>query len=549
VELRNRIFVPAHSTNFGSSEHHHPTPRHVNYHRERARGGVSLIITEGIRFFPPTWRKGRMGIFSDSDIDAFGDLVDAVHGEGTALFAQMNEPGRHMRLDRMAPVSSAGAPWMVGGPVPHAMTQEEIRVLVDAYGEGGSRIRRAGFDGLEVHFGHGHLLNQFLSPATNNRTDQFGGSEENRLRVPRACLEAVLDAVDCPVGLRITGDEFLEDGLGPQDMLRIIGGLLEEYPIAFVHVSHSFYSGEYSLATQVADMTFGPGPFLHLPRAFKEQFPETPVLAVCRIDDVPMAEELLKSGGADMAGMARAHITDPHLVRKAGLGVFEETRHCIACNQGCIGRSEFGWAISCVVNPEVGLEGQFNQLREAGPDESQRVLVIGGGPSGLEAAVSARRRGHDVTLVDAADRLGGQIRYASSLRGRDRIDLLVDELERDARREGVHIETGRRISADEVAKGDWDAVIVATGSRPRLPVYEGVDTVRSVWDAITDPASLGGHVVIVDYDGGWSGAGLAEDLAARDGVAVTIVTPSGGIGFNITVYSRTALYRRLERST
>ncbi len=282
VELRNRVFVPGHTTNFGHANT--PTDRHAAYHAERAKGGVGLIITEAIRVHPTSaGRHISLGSFRDDQIPAYAGIADAVHEHGARLFAQIMHAGRQANGDatRTAAWSASPVRWASGAHVPHAMGRDDIAVVTKAFGDAARRMRTAGYDGLEVHAGHGHLLQQFLSPHTNLRDDAYGGSLDNRLRLTREVLQAVFgESRNLPVGLRVSADEFLPGGLDPKAVVEIVALLRAEFPLAFVHVSHSAYQGTYSLATQIADMSFGHAPFRHHAALFTREFPDLPVLAV-----------------------------------------------------------------------------------------------------------------------------------------------------------------------------------------------------------------------------------------------------------------------------
>jgi 2,4-dienoyl-CoA reductase-like NADH-dependent reductase (Old Yellow Enzyme family)/thioredoxin reductase len=553
LRLRNRVFVPGHTTNFGHGNT--PTARTAAYLAARARGGVGMVITEAVRVHPTSaGRSISLGSFDDASIPAYAAVTEAVHAEGAVIVAQIMHAGRQASGDatRTAAWSASALPWAAGSHIPHAMGRADIATVVAAFGAAARRMRSAGFDGLEVHLGHGHLLQQFLSPVTNQRTDGYGGDLDGRLRLTREVLTAVQGAVPAmPVGLRISADEFLPGGLTPSDMVEIVALLAAEFPLLYVHVSHSAYHGSWSLSTQMADMSFGHAPFRHHAAIFRKALPGLPVLAVCRLDSLPEAAELVAAGEADLVGLARPHITDPDLVRKTLEGRAHEIRSCLACNQACIARVEQSLPISCVVNPEVGVEREWAGAWDATAEAAgRRVLVVGGGPAGLEAALSAHRAGHTVTLLERSPELGGTVALAARVPGRERLGLLATELIRDVHAAGIDVQTGTVADAAAIADGAWDDVVVATGARrvPRdlgtgVPVIDAASAVGRVAVGTTDPAT--GTVVVLDDEGFWTAASLAEALA-RQGCRVHLVSPTPSLAARITTYSKLALVPRLR---
>lgn len=555
ARLRNRVFVAPHTTNFGQPGENLVTDRHLAYHRARARGGAGLIITEGIRVHPTSLRRLGLQAYDDDALPGLTSLVDTVHAEGAAVFAQILHTGRHSGDDHFGSFGPDSTPWSTGAPVPHAMNGHDIRTVVTGFGDAARRVVAAGFDGMEVHLGHGHLLNQFLSAVTNTRFDEYGGSVENRLRLARQCVAAVRDAVAgrAAVGLRLTADEFLEGGLTPDDVVAMVRTLLEDGPIDFLHVSHSAYIGAPSLSTQMADMSWGTAPFRHLPARFAREFPEIPVLAICRIDDLATGQDILDAGDAAMVGFARAHIADPVLSSRPGgpaAGLAPDVRgararSCIACNQGCNANLEAVVPITCTVNPAVGREREWDAA-SAADASSLRILVVGAGPAGLEAAITAAGRGHTVRLIDERDAVGGGIRDLLLDEGRARFGLLLSELEAELRTTDVDLVLGRAADAAGIMAWAPDLVILATGATPsdatRL-VLEGTPVWDSI-DVLRDPARAGTRCVIFDETGTWEASGLVEQLAAHGG-DVHLVSPTASYAGRITVYSRLALGARL----
>lgn len=551
VPLRNRVFVPGHTTNFG--DRNVPTRRNADYLAERARGGAGLVITEAIRVHPSSaGRHQSLGSFSDDSVPAYARLVDAVHEGGAKVFAQVMHLGRQAAGDatRTAAWGASPVPWARGAVPPHAIDAREIATLVRAFGDAARRMQQAGFDGLEVHAGHGHLVQQFLSPATNHRTDAYGGSLANRLRLLRQVLESVQEASDLPVGLRVSVAEFIPGGLEPDDTVELLAALLPDVDLTYLHASHSAYQSGYALSTQMADMHFEQTPFVEHASLLRKHFPDVPVLAVCRVDTIERAAELVDDGVADLVGLARPHIADPHLVNKA-LGLDPApVVSCLACNQACIGRVELNLPISCVVNPEVGEERAWREVALLPTRRRARVLVAGGGPAGMKAALAASGAGHEVVLAEASERLGGQVLLAAAVGGRDRLRLSVDELARDLAASPVEVRMDHRVDPAAVDAEGFDHVVVATGSVPTHRSWAGavpvVDVHEAVRRAVTGRLPRSGRAVVVDGEGTWAAASVAEHLA-RGGLRTEVVSPTPTLFARITTYTKANLLDRLGR--
>lgn len=545
LTLRNRIVMPAHTTNFAVNGVF--SPRHIAYHRARAAGGVGMIITEGMRVHPTSLaRSNTVSAFDDAVIPSLAELVEVVHGLGALLAGQLLHVGRQSGGHHMLTPAWAASPipWSSTAAVPHEMMTEEIAELVAAFGAAARRVAAAGADAVELHLGHGHLLQQFLSPATNTRTDGYGGSFANRLRLTQEVFDAV-EAVlppEMPVILRISADEFIEGGLVLEDTLAAVDLLLKEHQIDVLHVSHSAYVGSASIATQMADMSFPPLPFRHLPRAFKREFPQLSILAVGRVDNLENARSLIEEGDADLVALARPHIANPDLAALPLLDDAPPARDCIACNQGCAARLEAGLPISCVVNPEVGMEREWDALRAASREgERRRVLVVGGGPAGLEAAIAAASVGHATTLVEAEPELGGALRLAAQLPMRGEFRRFISEAEALARHVGVDVQLGVRADDALLAEG-WDSVVLATGG---VEVPETRFPALPLATALAEPDSTGGHVVVVDEDGTTTALAVADLLLTR-GCRVTLLTDRPSMSWRVPVYSRPALWEKLS---
>jgi len=551
LTLRNRLFVPAHTTNFG--ERHMPTERHVAYHRARARGGAALIIFESIRVARESLgRPQGVGGYDRATIPVFARITEAVHTEGAKLLGQVIHLGRQIEGDFERTVSFGPSPvrWSPLAAVPHAMTEDDMAAVIEAHVLTARNVIEAGMDGFEVHLGHGHLLQQFLSPSSNTRTDDYGGSEDNRLRFPLAVLKAVRAAVGPQVtmGIRFSGSEFIDGGLDLPDALSMLPKICAAVPLDFVNVSHSAYHMSHSLATQFADMHVDPAPFRVLSREIRRTLlaagHAVPVLAAGKYRSVADAEQALGEGTADMVGLARGHIADPELVAKSFAGREDEVRACIGCNQGCAALLEKNLAITCMVNPAAGRESEWAQ-QPTPATVRRRVVVIGAGPGGLEAAATAAECGHQVTLLERDPEVGGQLRWVRHMPARsDLLGLLTQQLAR-IERAGVDLRLGVAADAAMVAALAPDVVLLATGSvvqRYPLPLGGSAITVE---EALAHPESLGQRLAFHDLTGEFAALGAIEHFADR-GLSVTVFTPVAGFAWRTTIYSNLATRKRLR---
>ena len=488
VTVRNRIFLPAHTTNFGVD--FLPTERHVAYLRERAKS-VGLVIVEPLRVHRTS--LGRSGGLSGSDrraLDGLKRIVAAVRDEGARIFVQITHAGRHgpNDTDGLPAWGPSAIPWVAGGEIPHAMSRAEMIAVRDAYVETAELAAEAGFEGMEVHIGHGHLLHQFLSPSANQRDDDYGGSLDNRLRFPLEVLGAVTRAMDgvLPVGIRTSVDDVQAGALGPEDQRAITARAVQVPGVAFVNASVAAYQWP-SIGHHVADMAHPPHPFRDLTEALRPVIGALPLLTANRYRTLAEAEDTLARGQIDMVGMNRAHMADPALMQKSLAGREDEVRPCVAHNF-CIGQVGAHRPISCMMNPVVGREEHWSET-PAPSAAPKRVLVVGGGPAGMEAARLAALAGHAVTLRERAEALGGVLGIAGTGAGRGDLLRMRDWLTGALDRAGVRVVTGQEVTLRSIEADAPERIILATGATRTARAAFGLE-VRTVEQALV----LGGDL-------------------------------------------------------
>lgn len=551
VTVRNRILSSGHDTVLVRDGA--VTEDLIAYHEARARGGAGLIVLQ-VSGVHETARYTTHVLMATDDacVPGYARLAQAVHRHGAKVFGQLFHPGREIleSPDGTAPVAWApsATPSERFHVMPRAMTEAEIHEVLDGYGEAARRLREAGLDGVEIVASHGYLPAQFLNPEVNVRTDDWGGDRQRRLRFLRAALESARKAAgdDFVVGLRISGDELSHDGLSGELVLATVAELDAAGLLDYVSVcagSSSTLSGAQHIVPPMVQPAGYVAPLAARVRAVVG----VPVMVAGRINQPQEAEQIVAGGQADACAMTRALICDPELPAKAEDGRAEEIRACIGCNQACIGHFQLGHPISCIQHPETGRERRFGALPVI--TRRKKVLVVGGGPAGLKAAAVAAQRGHDVELHEAARRLGGQVLLAQLLPGRAEFGGAVTNLEGEARRAGARILLGSRVDAAALSAVSPDAVVLATGARPRRPRLELVDdpVVLDAWTVIRGGEVPRGRIVVADWRGDWIGLGVALQLAGQ-GRKVTLCVTGFAAGEHLQQYVRTAMLAQAARA-
>jgi len=520
LELNNRAVMPAMGTGYGALDGT-ATDRLTAYLQRRARGGVGLIITEVCAVDPrgkgfPT----EIGAWNDDQVPGLERLANAIHGEGGRLALQLHHAGRET-LEVFAGATPE-APSSIPSPTMlqpcEEMSLERIAQVVAAYASAARRARDAGLDAVEIHGAHGYLVGQFLSPFSNQREDEYGGSDANRALFAIQVLEAVRREVghDFPVLIRVSADELVRGGYD-LSFMEWLAPLLAAAGADAIHASVGIYSTPGNLTIPSMDTEAG----FNLPRARAiKQVAGVPVIGVGRITDPRLADEAIGRGDADLISFARQHLTDPDFLAKAQRGDFDDIRWCLGCNQGCIERLSFELKpITCTINPGCGREYEGSPPAASEP---RRVWVVGAGPAGLSAAMAAREKGHEVEVFEREREPGGQLRSASRPPHKQALADWTAWAVRQLETSGVELHLDREVKEPMLKEGKPDVLVLASGALPAVPPIPGIrgDNVFDARDVLLGKVRLEDKAVVLGA--GYVGLETADFLIAR-GVEVTVL--------------------------
>ena len=509
ITLKNRLIMSAMDLGFTSDGT--INDRIINFYRERAKGGVGLIVVGGC--YPEingkVW-KSIIGLDKDELIPGLKRLTDAIHRHDVRVAAQLLHAGRSASsfFTKMQPVAPSAVAYRSIKQEPRALTIPEIKTVINNYVSATLRAKKAGFDAVELHGGMGYLINQFLSKATNKRNDEYGGSLENRVRFAQEMILAIKETVgkDYPIIFRMSGDDLVEEGLKIEESVEIARILQQAGADAF-NVSPGWHESK----TPIMLMSIPRMAYAYLSAKIKSQL-TVPVIASVRINDLKLAEEILDNEQADMVSIGRPLIVDPELPNKYKNGQFNDIRTCIACNQGCFDSLLNFKPVSCTYNAMVGHEGEYKITKAGKP---KKVVVVGGGPGGMEAARVLALKGHNVTLYEKNNQLGGQLRYAYIPPGREEIQNIISYLERQISKLKVTIKMGKEADLQTLEEEHPDVIIVATGGRPIMLNLRGIkgENVSIASSVLEGKITTGRDVVIIG--GGTIGCEVALYVAKQ----------------------------------
>ena len=533
--LKHRINFGAHTANM--SEGGLPAERHLGYYSERARGGAAMIVVEPVPVHQTAvLTRGNFRPGDDAVIPHFRKITDACHDFGTVMINQLYHVGQHGDSDNSFEPnwSPSGLPSYHDSDGSHAMSEAEIEEIIEAFGQAARRAKEAEFDGIELFAAYHALIDQFWTPWSNRRDDKWGGSLENRTRFSREIIARIrqLAGEDFIIGMAVNMDPEAEVSLAMESLQEIIAYHDERQLVDYVTCGTGSYFDFYKLMpTYFYAEKLGPD----FAEGLKAVVKHARVQAESHIRTPENADYVIAAGQADMVSIVRGQIADPHLANKAREGRPEDVRPCLSCNQMCWGRRSRDYWISCVVNPSAGREFEWGGDRFTPAEQPRRVLVVGGGPAGLEAARVAAERGHQVTLAEASNQLGGQFRLAGMLPRRGQILDLIDWYSRQLERLQVVVKYDTPMEAAEIEAFGADVVILATGSlpsetgfqrnMPQFDVLPGLERghTHSIEDVVSRAGRPGKRVLLLDDGGNWRGSGTALHLAEQ-GHDVTLVT-------------------------
>lgn len=541
--VKNRCAVSAMVTNYCTSDGK-ATERYVAYHEAKAKGGFGLIITEDY-VVEPTGRgfSNVAGLWCDEQIESHSELPKRVHQYGTMILAQIYHCGRQTSEGVIGckPYAPTAIPCPFSPDMPIELTVEKIEEFIEDFGDCALRAKKCGFDGVEIHGGHGYLIAQFMSSYSNKRTDQYGGDLENRLRFPVEIIKNIRKKCgdDFIIGFRISADEFIEGGRTLEDT-KVIVPILEQAGIDIVHVSAGCYA---SCDTIVPPSYVKHAWIVDFAKEVKE-ICNIPVITVGRVNDPRIADSVIRAGKADFVAMGRASLVDPEMPNKAKEGRFEDIRHCIGCNYGCLGILFADKPIKCVLNPTLGNETTCEIQKTESP---KKVAIIGAGPAGLEAAIVAATAGHNVTVYEKSKYAGGQFRLAAIPPCKGEIVDFINWQVTQLKKLGVEIKYETTVTVDLMKENPADTIIVATGAIPAIPPIKGSDLPHVVTanDVLSGKKNVGYNIVVIG--GGQVGAETANHLSVQL-KNVTLVEMLADIATDEAIAPKWHLMRSLEKN-
>jgi len=544
MEVMNRLVMPPMGINFGVDDQGYVTDQLTEYFVKRAEGGTGLLIVGGAACHPSGLDLPRLPrIWDDKHIPGFKKMTDAVHKYDVKFGIQLLHGGRQVAGEVKVAPSPLPAQGVVKG-IPKELTIKEIEEIVSSFGDAARRSEEAGFDFVEIHGAHGYLVTQFLGLNSNKRNDIYGGSFDNRIRFLLEVFSNIKKKTskDFPVGIRINGDDYIKNGNTIKDAIRT-AQILEKEGIDYLHISAGIY-GSYTPGITIPSMYAKQGVFIHLAEEIKK-IVSIPVIGVGRIKDPEHADRIIKEGKADMVSMGRAHIADPEIARKAQSGKLSDIRHCLGCCIGCVKQVFALQEASCVMNPMVGREHLLKDEKKT--FEQKKLLVLGAGPAGLAVSRRASIRGHKVMLCDERGYIGGMVRAASKAPGREELGELIDYYQHELDKLQVEIRLNTGVDMELVESMNPDAVIISTGSQPKMPIIKGLFKSKinkhSAIDILEGESIVGDRVIVLG--GNMAGLQIADFLSEK-GKTVAVLHPGKHFAEEMSGNDRVFLRERLK---